>query len=250
MKKAFLTIFLVLIFAACNEEDAPDCFQTAGKMISEEVELPAFEELIVYGRIKLYIEQGEEQKVVIKSGENLISEVTAEVQNGRLSLRNGNECNFFREYDLTSVHITVPNLSWLQNAGNNTIESVGELHFPEIWLRSFNQEKDPEIYTNGDFDLHLVSDYVRITSDNYSNFFLTGETRYFDVYIADGDTRLEAADFPADIVEIQHRGTNKLIVNPLQTIKGEIRSTGDVISVRRPENVSIETFYSGKLIFQ
>ena len=91
---------------------------------------------------------------------------------------------------------------------------------------------------------------MRITSDNYSNFFLSGNTRYFNVYIADGDTRLEAADFPADIVEIQHRGTNKLIVHPLQTIKGEIRSTGDVISVRRPENVSIETFYSGRLIFQ
>ncbi len=250
MKRILYILFILFILVSCDKEDAPDCIQTAGKMISKEVELAAFEEVIVYGRIKLYIEQGEEQKVVIRSGENLISEVTAEVENGRLSLRNGNECNFFREYDLTSVHVTVPNLTWLQNAGNNTIESVGELHFPEIWLRSFNQEKDPEVYTNGDFDLSLISDYVRITSDNYSNFFLSGDTRYFDVYIADGDSRVEAANFTADIVEIQHRGTNKLIVHPLQTIKGEIRSTGDVISVHRPENVSIETFYSGKLIFQ
>ena len=241
---------MVFTISACDKEDASDCFQTAGKITSQEVEVSAFEEIIVYERVKLYIEQGEEHKVVIESGENLINEVIAEVEDGRLSLRNHNECNFFRDYDLTSVYVTVPNLTWLQNAGNNTIESVGELHFPEIWLRSLNQEKNDEIYTNGDFDLELISDYVRITSDNYSNFFLTGDTRYFNVYIADGDTRVEAASFTADIVEIQHRGTNKLIVNPLQTIKGEIRSTGDVISVQRPPNVRVETFYSGKLLFQ
>ena len=125
LKRILYILLILFTITACDKEDAPDCFQAAGKMISKEVELASFEEVIVYGRIKLYIEHGEEQKVVIRSGENLISEVTAEVENGRLSLRNGNECNFFREYDLTSVYVTVPNLTWLQNAGNKNIESVG-----------------------------------------------------------------------------------------------------------------------------
>ncbi len=238
------------MITACYKEDAPDCFQAAGDMVSHEIPVSQFEELIVYGRIKLFIEQGEEHKVIIESGENLISEVSAEVENGRLSLRNENHCNFFRDYELTTVYVTVPNLTWLQNAGNRTIESVGELHFPEIWLRSFNQEKDPEIYTNGDFRMKLISDNIRITTDGYSNFFLSGEVGYFDVYIADDDSRVEAAELIAQTVDIQHRGTNKIIVNPQQVLKGEIRSTGDVISVNRPPEVRIEAFYSGKLIFQ
>ena len=250
IKNGIFVFFMGFLLSGCNTEDAPDCFQSAGKMIRTEVAVPDFEEIIVYGRIKLYIEQGPEHKVVVESGENLLPEITAEVENDRLSLRNNNECNFVRDYELTSIYVTAPDLTWLQNSGNRTIEGIGKLHFPEIWLRSFNQEKDPEIYTNGDFRLHLISNNIRITSDNYSNFFLQGSTSYFDVYLADGDSRVEAAGLEAGTVEVQHRGTNKIIVHPLELIKGEIRSTGDVISVHRPPSVRVETFYTGGLYFQ
>ncbi len=246
-----ISVFILLmVLQGCNTEDAPDCFQTTGKMTSKEVSVEAFHELIVYKGIKLFIEQGPEHKVIIESGENLIGEVSAEVENGRLSLRIGNGCNLFRDYNVTSVYVTVPNLTWLQNAGNNVIEGRGELHFPEIWLRSYDQVDDPDIFTIGDFRLQLVSEKIRITSDNYSHFFLSGSVNYFDVYIADGDSRVEARDMIAQTVEIQHRGTNKLIVNPQQVLKGEIRSTGDVLSVNKPPVVDVETFYSGKLVFE
>ena len=250
MKNFMLIIIFSLALAGCYKEDAPDCIQTAGELVKKEVPVADFAELIVYGRIKLILEQGPQQKVIIKSGENLIEEVTAEVKNDRLSLKNNNDCNFFRDYNLTTVYVTVPNLTWLQNAGNRTIESRGELHFPEIWLRSFNQEKDPEIYTNGDFKLNLFSEEIRVTTDNYSNFFLEGKTGYFDAYIADGDSRIEAGNLIADKVDVQHRGTNKLIINPQNVLVGEIRSTGDVISLNEPPVVRIETFYTGKLIYQ
>lgn len=245
-----LPFLSLMLFMACDTEDAPDCFQTAGSMIEKELQVEPFEELILYEDIELFIEQGEEHKVVVQTGENLMNEISAEVVDGRLILRNGNNCNFVRDYDITSVHVTVPNLTWLQNAGNRVIRSVGELHFPDIWLRSLNQEDANGVYTVGDFDLHLVSDYVRVTGDDYSNFFLRGETDYLNLYIANGDGRVEAQELTAGTVEIQHRGTNKLFVNPQQVLKGEIRSTGDVISVNRPQVVEVEMFYSGKLIFK
>jgi hypothetical protein len=252
LKKSLLILpFLSLMFfMACNTEDAPDCFQTAGSMIEKELQVGAFEELMVYENIELFIEQGEEHKVIVKTGENLMNEISAEIIDGRLILRNGNSCNFVRDYNLTSIYVTVPNLTWLQNAGNRVVKSVGELHFPDIWLRSLNQEDSNEVYTVGDFDLHLVSDYVRVTGDDFSNFFLQGETDYLDLYIANGDGRVEAQELAAGTVEIQHRGTNKLFVNPQQVLRGEIRSTGDVIFVNRPPVVEVETFYSGKLIFE
>ncbi len=249
MKKVWTIIFTLFLITGCDKEDAPNCLQTTGEMIQQEIEVVPFEELIVSGRIKLYIEQGAEHKVVIEAGKNLIGKVSASVENGRLSLRNSDNCNFFREYNTTSIYVTVPNLTWLQNASNNTIESIGSLNFPVIWLRSLNQENDPGKYNNGDFKLDLVSNYIRITGDEYSNYFLTGSTDYLNLYIADGDGRFEGADLIAGVVEIQHRGTNKLFVNPQDELKGEIRSTGDVISVNRPPIVNLPAYYTGKLIF-
>ena len=243
-------LLLPLFISSCDKEDGPDCFQTTGAIVQKEIELAAFNEIIVYDRINLFIAQGPEQEIVIESGKNLISGVSAEVQDNRLILKNSDKCNLFREYNLTSVYVTVPNLTWIQNAGNTVVESVGELHFPKIWLRSLNQEDTKGVYTNGDFRLNLVSESIRVTGDDFSNFFLSGRTDYLKLYIAAGDGRVEAQDLEAGAVEIQHRGTNKLFVNPQQVLKGEIRSTGDVISVNRPPVVEVETFYTGKLIFR
>ena len=252
--KNFLGRILLLVVLAsglaCETEEAPDCLRSAGSLVRKEFKTEPFEELIVYDKIQLFIRQGSKHRVVIETGEHLIKEVSAEVSNNRLRIKNGNTCNLFREYELTKVYVTVPNLSWLQNAGDRTIESIGVLNFPDIWLRSFNQEKVDEIYTNGDFKLELASDRIRITGDDFSNFFLSGSTGYLDAYFASGDGRLEAAGLIAGTVEIQHRGTNKLIVNPQQVLKGEIRSTGDVISVNRPAQIRVETFYTGRLYFQ
>ncbi len=250
MKKLLFIIFGFILFTACDKEDAPNCFQTTGDIIQQEIKVEAFEELIVYDRVKLFIEQGPTHKIVVEAGKNLINNVSAVVEDGRLSLRNSDNCNLFREYNTTKIYVTVPNLTWLQNASNNTIESVGTLNFPVIWIRSLNQEKDPGIYTNGDFKLNLVSDFIRVTGDEYSNYFLSGSTSHLNLFIADGDGRFEGKDLISGIVEIQHRGTNKLFVNPQNELKGEIRSTGDVISVNRPPIVNLPSFYTGKLIFQ
>lgn len=241
---------LIILVSGCNTEDAPDCFQTVGKMTSREVLLEPFHEIIIYKGIKLFIEQGPEQEVLIESGENLIGEISAEVENGRLSLKNGNGCNLFRDYNGTSVYVTVPNLTGLQNAGNNVVEGRGELRFPEIRLRSYDQQKEPEIYNTGDFRLHLISESIEIIGDNYSNFFLSGSTDYLKINIIEGNGRIEGRDLLAQTIEVHHAGTNKVIVNPQQVLRGEIRSTGDIISVNRPPVVEVESFYTGKLVFE
>ncbi len=243
-------LLLVLLVFGCDKEDAPDCFQTTGEMVEKEVELSSFGEIIVYDRVNLFIQQGPRQQVIIKTGKNLIGDISARVEENRLILKNNNSCNFFRDYNKTDVYVTVPDLTWLQNAGNTVIKSVGELHFPNIWLRSLNQEEKKGVYTNGDFDLNLVSESIRITGDDFSNFYLSGSTKNLNLFIAAGDGRVEAQALSAETVEIMHRGTNKLFVNPQQVLKGEIRSTGDVISVNRPPVVEVESFYTGKLYFE
>ena len=39
-------------------------------------------------------------------------------------------------------------------------------------------------------------------------------------------------------------------VNPLNSIRGEIRGTGDIIAVNRPEIVEVDEFFTGRLIFE
>ncbi|GAA4315083.1 hypothetical protein GCM10023115_27380 [Pontixanthobacter gangjinensis] len=249
MKKLLGAIVMILVLG-CSTESAPDCLQTTGKIIQQEVEVDSFNEIIAYERIKLFIEQGEEQKVVIETGENLINEVKVEVIDSRLMLRNENSCNLFRDYAVTKIYVTTPNLTWLQSSTEWTIESIGTLKFPELWLRSLNQERDMSIHTDGDFKLDLEVENLRITSDHIANFFLTGKVENFDGFFAAGDGRLEARDLIVQHYDLFHRGTNKLIINPQQSLKGDIYSYGDIISVNRPPVVNVTEHFKGQLIFE
>ena len=41
-----------------------------------------------------------------------------------------------------------------------------------------------------------------------------------------------------------------MVVNPQQTLSGELKGTGDLISVNEPPIVDVERFYTGELLFQ
>ncbi|MCM8568989.1 DUF2807 domain-containing protein [Gramella jeungdoensis] len=248
--RKFLGFIMILLISGCSSEEAPDCFQTSGAIIQKEMELDPFTEIMVYERVKLFIEQGDEQKVIIESGKNLINDVSVRVQDGRLMLRNENACNLFRDYEITKVYVTSPNLTWIQTSTASAIESIGTLSYPELWLRSLNQEKDPDIHTDGDFILDLDVQNLRITTDHISNYFLTGKVENFNAFFAAGDGRLEARDLIVQHYDIFHRGTNKLIVNPQQSLRGDIYSYGDIISVNRPPVIDVTEHFKGRLIFE
>ena len=68
--------------------------------------------------------------------------------------------------------------------------------------------------------------------------------------VAAGDSRTEASELQAQSVTVNHRGSNDILVNPVQSISGTIRGTGDVISYNRPETITVEELYKGELIFR
>lgn len=253
MKKMRLfKIFAVfsLLFSSCDIADAPECLTSPGKIVQKEMVLEPFSQVAVFGKIKVYIEQSDKQEVILEAGENLLEEVSAEVIDGKLILQDRNDCTFFQPTYEPIVHLKVPDLTYIENSGNRMIEGKGMLHFPSVVLRSNNYAKNPEVYTNGDFKFELDSKNIRVSGDDFSNFYLSGKTGYLVAQFWAGDGRLEARELEADSIQIFHRGTNKMILNPQNALRGEIRSTGDVISVNRPPLVEVQSFYTGKLIFE
>lgn len=102
----------------------------------------------------------------------------------------------------------------------------------------------------GDFDLLINDQNLAIITNNVSNFTLFGKTQNFDINYASGQGKLLADKLEAQNITLFHRGTNDLLVNPIQEIKGEIRGTGNVISINRPPLAEVTEFYTGKLIFR
>ncbi|MEX0313888.1 MAG: head GIN domain-containing protein [Allomuricauda sp.] len=245
-----MIIYLALILVACNGENTPDCFQNAGDLTRRTVEVSEFTRITVFENINLVLKQGVEQEVEIETGEFLQDEVTANVEDNRLVLRNENGCNFIRDYGLTTVYVTSPNITEIRSSTGLLISSDGVLNYPNMNLISESFINPETETTDGSFDLHLNSANIGITVNGIAYLKLRGTTTNLNVNIAAGDSRIEAENLVSQNVSVNHRGSNDVIVNPQLSISGVIRGTGDVISVNRPPEVEVDELFNGRLIFR
>lgn len=249
MKRISFLLLIMISFLGCDSDRGLNCFQTAGDIIQEEFDVSNFTKVVVYERVQLIIEQGDDQRVVVETGANLLNDIELSVSDNRLEIINNNGCNVVRDYGITKVFITVPNLNEIRNSSGIEIKSIGKLVFPSVRLLSDDADNIDQFHIDGDFDLHLESNYVEISASGISNFNLKGTANraYFAFY--SGDARLDASDFIVKDLSIYHRGTNKMIVHPIDRLEGKILNSGNVYSENRPAIVDVEALYRGRLIF-
>jgi hypothetical protein len=243
-------ILLMLFFSGCSSDKGWDCLQTEGSIVQEEISVAPFTKILVWERTKLFLQQGTEQKVVVETGENLMNDVTLSVTDGRLEIHNNNACNLLRDYGITKVYITAPNITEIRSSTGYSIESVGVLRYPTLSLASEDQENEDQYHIDGDFHLNLDVANLTIVANGLSKFYLTGTAARANFGLYAGDCRIYSENLSVGDLTIYHRSTGEMIVNPQQAIRGKIVSLGNVISKNRPPVVEVEELYRGRLIFE
>jgi len=249
----FVGIFLgIFLFAGCNGENAWDCFQNTGTLVQQEYDLEAFNKIIVWNRVKLYVAYGEPEQVIVETGENILNEVLVRVEDSILKVSDRNSCNYTRDYGVTKVFVRlkVDSLE-IRNSSGLAVEGVGPIKFKNLKLYSEDRDQADEFHINGDFIFNdLQVNNVDILANGLSKFYLKGTANTAHFGLFDGDVRVESAELKVNNLYFFHRSTNKMIVNPQVRLQGTIRGLGDVISVNHPPQVEVEELFTGKLIFE
>ncbi|MCL5128684.1 head GIN domain-containing protein [Algibacter sp. L4_22] len=248
MKKLIYILVLSLVFA-CDSENTGDCFQKAGTIIQQEVTVGTFTKILVNRDVEVVIKDGASQQIIIETGKNLMNDVEAVVTDGRLVLTDNNSCNYVRDYGVTKVYVTSPNITEIRSSTQYDVSSDGILTYPSLTVlaEDFNE---PDTFTNGNFNLQIDNDSFSLVFNNLSNCFISGKTTNLSVVFAAGTSRFEGGDLVAQNINIWNRSSNDMIVNPQLSLTGKISGTGDVISVNTPPVIDVEEIYKGRLIFE
>ena len=248
IKKIFYLIILIFVFA-CDSESTGDCFQKTGTIIQGEIALSSFDKILVNRDVELIIKEGVVQKVVIETGKNLFNDVEAKVIDGTLILTDNNTCNYVRDYGVTKVYVTSPNITEIRSSTQYDVSSDGVLNYSSLSI--FSEDfSAPGSFTVGDFKLQIVNTSFQVLFNNISNCYVTGTTDNLFIGFYAGTSRFEGRNLVAQNVQFYSRSSNDIIINPRVQLKGTIVSTGDVISVNMPPIVEVEELYKGRLIFE
>lgn len=251
MMKRLLYLLVAIGFFGCDSESAPDCIQSAGEIVQVDFDVEGFKKIIVWNRVKLIISDGPEQRVVIETGDNLLDEIRVRVEDSILKVSDRNSCNFVRNYGITKVYVTSPNIEQIRNSSGETVENIGPIRWNKLELISDDRMAEDEFHIDGDFNLNALEVVqLGVIGNGLSTFRLKGRTNSVNFGIFDGDVRIEAGELISNGVFLFHRGTNKMIVNPQQVIRGVITGIGDVVAKNQPPVVDVEERFRGRLIFE
>ena len=244
MIKKMTYLFLVLQVACSPSE----CFQSAGKTITKEITVENFDKILVGNEISLIIKQGITQKVVVKTGENLIDNISVKVINNQLQLEDNTTCNITRDYALTKVIVTSPNIKQIRSNTARTIKSEGSINFNSLTLISednFNSK-----YLNiGDFQLTVNNTNLTIISNGDSTFNIDGNCTNLNIGFYSGSSRFNGKNLISENVVFTHKSSNDILVHPVNSLEGVIYINGDVISFNQPPIINVEERYTGRLLF-
>ncbi len=235
---------------ACNSEDTLDCFQTQGNTVVTQVSVPVFSKIRIEDDVSLVIRHGDTREVLIETGENLLNDVSVTVEGETLVIRDDNRCNFVRDFGITKAIVTTPILTEIRNSSEFHVVGEGVLRFPILELVSNTSGGVENSRKSGDFTLTVDCDFFLVDANGFSGFYIDGFADKANITFQDETPRFEGPNLIVNDLRVFHRSANKMIVNPQERIRGNILSTGDVISLNRPPIVDVEEIYTGRLIFQ
>jgi hypothetical protein len=244
MKKLILIFVITTFFYNC--EKPGDCIKSTGEMVTREIEVTPFETVFVYTGIGLVIKQGPDYKVEVRSGENLIDDIEVKVENNTLTLKDKTTCNWVRDYGQTTVYVTAPSLSDIHSKTEQEIRSDGVLRYPVIRLYSMDLTDGAG---TGDFIFEIENEQLVILNNNVSRFYISGNTQEALLNFYDGNGRFEAQNLTINVAKVFHRGSNDMIIKPLQSVEGDLFSTGNLILLNTPPNVNLTEHYQGRVIY-
>ncbi len=235
---------------SCNGKNVPDCLQNSGDIIQKEINVAEFSKIIVFERVQLILKEAPEQKIIIETGEYLRNDIEVSVKDGQLLLRNNNSCNISRAYGITKIYVSAPNITEIRSSTGLPVLSEGVLNYPNLTLVSEDFEAADQYHTDGDFRLEVNCANLNVINNNLSHMYLSGTVENLVIGFYSGDSRFEGRNLIAQNIRIFQRSSNDMIVNPQASLTGEIRSTGNVIVVNEPAVVDVQTYYTGRLIFE
>jgi len=178
MRKRWWMIGIMIVLLNSCKAPVCDCFDSAGKPGSQVREVPFFTQIVANDNVNVYISTGNPEKVTIKGGGNLITNIGANVSGGVLTLHNNNICNWLRSYKKSGidVYVTMPQLTSITNSGYGTVYSQGTITFDSLELYTTNSPGDINLTVNSKYiNAHMFGTADLTLSGQCQNFF----TNYF-----------------------------------------------------------------------
>jgi len=228
-------LFLSFLLLTCKKENLCDCFKGTGKQTSEERSLTSFNQVFVQDEIDLHLIEGNEYKVRVEAGKQVIKLVKTIVKDGVLTVSDENKCDFTRSYKReVIVYVTLPKIRKLRNDGLGDVYMDSQFVCDTLNYYCSN---------SGNMHLNLNADIVYGGMHGNGDVYMKGTLNESSIF-AGGQGYFYGFDALAQkvILTLNTSGRMEVNVNSFMKIDMLERSTGDIYYKGHPTEIWKATF--------
>jgi hypothetical protein len=239
--QALFYLLLLIFLSSCDKDHMFDCLKSSGHTVYEIRDVSDFNRIDVYNNPEVIITQDSVNSITVEAGEHIVSGITTEINNGVLTIRNENKCNWMRSYSKTiAVNVHVKKLDFIHHHGSSTISSTNQLQ---------NVTFDFNVWNSGDINLLVHADSIYSRQHlAVGDITLNGETDYLYIFNKSNAFTYEK-NLTAQNSFVVMKGTGDCHVNISQTMNVEIHDSGNIYYSGSPQ-ISSTITGSGKLIHE
>lgn len=233
MKIKLLIILMFAVFASLTScKKAP---LSIGKIVTETRELSDFKEVYLNNDISLTLVRSDTCYITITTGENIIGNITTEINNEVLTISNTSTLNWIRTYDF-ELHATL----YYKDIRNFTFSSSGTLDTRNQYNDTIGSYKFTIDGGSGDIDVsikHCKDLYIkykygtsRMNLHGRGNGYLKITKRSYGI--------LDARNLEMQSVDVDNMSPGDCYIWATQSINAEIYSLGDIYYRGNPSTIN------------
>jgi hypothetical protein len=205
----------------------------SGTVISEEREVPVFDQIHLKGSGKVVLTRGANQSVQVKTDDNIMPHIHTEVENGKLVI--SHERKNIRPTVLT-FHINAANLEGVSISGSGDITGNEEFNSDSFYA---------DIAGSGDIAIKVGTSRLESNVSGSGSIYLSGSANSYDATIT-GSGDVDAFELQVRDSSVVITGSGNCRVNVSDRLQAKITGSGDVLYKGNPQ-ISESITGSGKV---
>lgn len=227
LKSYILLFLLALLFASCD-----DIWLSSGDIVKEDFNIDEYNKILIKSNFEIYLKQGNEHKIEIEAGENLIPNIEFDINSDmELSISDNNKYNWLRGYDKIKLYLSFEELIFVTIKSTSRVETIDTISAPEINIFAIGEYAD--------FDMKINSDrtYLVVSESSGGYYKLSGNTYHFDFW-ARGSSIINAKEFYCTKSQAISESIGDCYINVANAIDVEISNSGYIYYLGNPQTIN------------
>lgn len=239
MKIRNILLLGIIILPGCKDDS--NCLKGTGNIIKEKRNLGYFTVIDVYDNIDLIFSSDSLQMIEVEAGKNIIDNITTEVINYQLIIKNKNKCNWLRSYDKKiKVYVSQPALVELYNRSYGKISNTTQQIFDTLIIHN---------YGNGEVNMNIKCNKLNFDSNFFGDINFSGEATEVNVHCF-RLARLNTKNLKCQNMKITSDAEGDIFVYAENSISATIKSKGNIYYYGNPIITNFQDQGEGSFIKQ